>query len=44
MRERDKNKFHFVVRIQDGARTVANVEHTRAAVPMQKMMAALSAL
>jgi predicted thioesterase len=44
LRERDKNRFHFTVRIQDGSRTVANVEHTRAAVPLDKITAMLAGL
>jgi predicted thioesterase len=44
LRERDRNRFHFAVRIQDGGRTVANVEHTRASVSLQKMTAALANL
>ena len=39
--KRDKNRFKFAVRIEDGARTVAMVEHERAAVSMQKIMSAL---
>jgi predicted thioesterase len=42
--QREKNRFHFTVRIQDGARTVANVEHVRAAVSLQKIMGALAGL
>ena len=38
---REKNRFKFAVRIEDGARTVAVVEHERAAVSLQKLMAAL---
>jgi fluoroacetyl-CoA thioesterase len=38
---REKNRFKFSVRIEDGARTVANIEHDRAAVSLQKIMAAL---
>jgi fluoroacetyl-CoA thioesterase len=44
LRERDRNRFHFTVRIQDGSRTVANVEHTRAGVQLQKIMGALAGL
>ncbi len=39
--KREKNRFKFLVRIEDGARTVATVEHERAAVSLQKMMNAL---
>ena len=39
--EREKNRFKFSVRIEDGARTVAVVEHHRAAVSLQKIMSAL---
>lgn len=39
---REKNRFKFTVRIDDGARTVANVEHERAAVSLQKIMSALA--
>lgn len=38
---RDRNRFKFSVRIEDGERTVANVEHDRAAVSLQKIMSAL---
>jgi fluoroacetyl-CoA thioesterase len=38
---REKNRFKFSVRIEDGARTVANIEHDRAAVSLQKIMNAL---
>jgi predicted thioesterase len=44
LREREKNRFRFSVRIQDGARTVANIEHERAAVSLQKMMGAIGSL
>jgi len=44
LKEREKNRFRFAVRIQDGERTVANVEHERAAVSLQKIMGAISAL
>jgi len=39
--EREKNRFKFSVRIEDGSRTVAVVEHHRAAVSLQKIMSAL---
>jgi fluoroacetyl-CoA thioesterase len=39
--KREKNRFKFAVRIEDGARTVAVVEHDRAAVSLQKIMSAL---
>jgi fluoroacetyl-CoA thioesterase len=38
---RDRNRLHFSVRIEDGGRTVATVEHERAAVSLQKLMSAL---
>ena len=44
LREREKNRFRFSVHIQDGERTVANVEHERAAVSLQKIMGAVSSL
>jgi predicted thioesterase len=44
LREREKNRFRFSVRIQDGTRTVANVEHERAAVSLQKIMDAIGSL
>ena len=44
LREREKNRFRFAVRIQDGARTVANIEHERAAVSLQKIMGAIGSL
>jgi predicted thioesterase len=44
LREREKNRFRFALRIQDGARTVANVEHERAAVSLQKIMGAIGSL
>jgi len=40
--KRDRNRFNFTVRIDDGGRTVATVEHERAAVSLQKIMSALS--
>jgi predicted thioesterase len=39
--QREKNRFKFSVRIEDGARTVATMEHERAAVSLQKIMEAL---
>jgi fluoroacetyl-CoA thioesterase len=39
--KRDRNRLHFSVRIEDGGRTVATVEHERAAVSLQKLMSAL---
>ncbi len=39
--KREKNRFKFTVQIEDGARTVAMVEHERAAVSLQKIMSAL---
>jgi fluoroacetyl-CoA thioesterase len=38
---REKNRFRFGVEIEDGARTVAKVEHERAAVSLEKIMKAL---
>ena len=38
---REKNRFKFTVRIEDGARTVATVEHERAAVSLEKIMRAV---
>jgi predicted thioesterase len=38
---REKNRFRFAVEIDDGARTVAKVEHERAAVSLEKLMKAL---
>jgi fluoroacetyl-CoA thioesterase len=38
---REKNRFRFAVEIEDGARTVARVEHERAAVSFEKIMKAL---
>jgi fluoroacetyl-CoA thioesterase len=39
--KRDRNRFKFSVVIEDGDRTVAKVEHERAAVSLQKIMSAL---
>lgn len=39
--KREKNRLKFAVRIEDGERTVAVVEHERAAVSLQKLMSAL---
>ena len=39
--QREKNRFKFSVRIEDGARTVAVVEHERAAVSLEKIMKAV---
>lgn len=41
LNKREKNRFYFSVVIKDGDRTVATVEHVRAAVALQKLMAAL---
>jgi fluoroacetyl-CoA thioesterase len=38
---REKNRLRFGVEIEDGARTVAKVEHERAAVSLEKIMKAL---
>jgi len=37
---REKNRFRFAVEIDDGPRTVAKVEHERAAVSLEKIMKA----
>lgn len=42
LRSREKNRLTFDVVITDGGKTVAKVEHTRAAVSLQKLMAALA--
>lgn len=39
--QRERNRFKFSVTVEDGARTVAKVEHERAAVSLEKMMRAL---
>ena len=39
---REKNRFKFAVTIEDGDRTVANVEHERRAVSFEKLMSALA--
>lgn len=39
--KRERNRFTFAVRIEDGERTVATVEHERAAVSLEKIMKAL---
>jgi fluoroacetyl-CoA thioesterase len=39
---RERNRFKFIVTIEDGARTVAKVEHERAAVSFEKLMSALA--
>lgn len=39
--KRERNRFKFSVRIEDGERTVAAVEHERAAVSLEKIMKAL---
>ncbi len=39
--QREKNRFKFSVRIEDGARTVATMEHERVAVSLQKLMESL---
>lgn len=41
LQSREKNRFKFGVRIEDGPRTVAVVEHERAAVSLEKIMKAL---
>ena len=39
--QRERNRFKFSVTVEDGARTVAKVEHERAGVSLEKMMRAL---
>jgi predicted thioesterase len=39
--QRERNRFRFSVRIEDGDRTVAVMEHERAAVSLEKIMKAL---
>jgi len=39
--KRERNRFQFSVRIEDGGRTVATVEHERAAVSLEKIMKAM---
>ena len=39
--QRERNRFKFSVTVEDGARTVAKVEHERAAVSLEKIMKAL---
>ncbi|MDE1972635.1 MAG: hypothetical protein KGI48_05600 [Hyphomicrobiales bacterium] len=41
LQSREKNRFKFGVRIEDGPRTVAVVEHERAAVSLEKLMKAV---
>jgi fluoroacetyl-CoA thioesterase len=41
LRSREKNRYRFMATISDGARTVARIEHERAAVSMQKLIGAL---
>ncbi len=41
LQKREKNRFKFGVRIEDGPRTVAVVEHERAAVSLEKIMKAV---
>jgi fluoroacetyl-CoA thioesterase len=41
LQSREKNRFKFGVRIEDGPRTVAVVEHERAAVSLEKIMKSL---
>jgi predicted thioesterase len=38
---REKNRFRFLVEIEDGPRVVAKVEHERAAVSLEKIMKSL---
>jgi fluoroacetyl-CoA thioesterase len=42
LQKRDRNRFHFDVHIRDGDREVARVEHVRAAVSLDKLLAALA--
>jgi len=39
---RERNRLKFSVVIEDGGRTVARVEHERAAVSLQKLLSALA--
>jgi fluoroacetyl-CoA thioesterase len=39
--QREKNRFKFAVSVEDGGRTVAKVEHERAAVSLEKITRAL---
>lgn len=39
--QRERNRFKFSLQIEDGDRTVAKVEHERAAVSLEKIMKAL---
>jgi fluoroacetyl-CoA thioesterase len=41
LRSREKNRYRFVATITDGTRTVAKIEHERAAVSVQKLTNAL---
>ena len=41
LQSREKNRFKFSVRIEDGPRIVAVVEHDRAAVALEKIMKAV---
>jgi len=41
LKGREKNRFYFDITIKDGERIVGKVEHTRAAVSKEKLMAAL---
>jgi fluoroacetyl-CoA thioesterase len=41
LQKREKNRFKFGVRIEDGPRTIAVVEHERAAVSLEKIMKSL---
>lgn len=38
----EKNRYRFMATITDGARTVARIEHVRAAVSLQKLTSALA--
>ena len=38
---REKNRLHFAVEVEDGARTVAKIEHESAAVSLEKIMKAV---
>jgi fluoroacetyl-CoA thioesterase len=41
LRSRERNRYRFAVTITDGARTVARIEHERAAVTLQKLTSVL---
>jgi fluoroacetyl-CoA thioesterase len=41
LRSLERNRYRFVATITDGARTVARIEHERAAVSVQKLTSAI---